>query len=287
MTDQQAGTDPAFHATSAGHTGSTTGWLDAHFETCRPEYEALLSSVGLRPGWHVLDAGAGSGGFLPLLAKIVGSTGHITALDLAPENVAIAEQRTREWALSGLMTARVGEVTDLPFPDAHFDAIWFANTTQYLEDADLAQALAEFRRVVRPGGVVAVKEQDGVGITHAPQDPALLWRMFEALRPAAMQIRGVLRARQLRRWLERAGLEAVEQRTVMIERWAPLLPAEREFIGSFYAALAEAAVALNIPELDKEFWRAQRDAASPGNVLNEPDYYYCEGNVVAVGRVPI
>ena len=45
-----------------------------------------------------------------------------------------------------------------PFPDDQFDAVWCANVTHYLRDDDLRTAMAEFRRVVRPGGMVAIKD---------------------------------------------------------------------------------------------------------------------------------
>ena len=51
----------------------------------------MIRSVGIQPGWRVVDAGCGSGSFLPLLAKLVGSEGHISAFDLAPENIEAVE----------------------------------------------------------------------------------------------------------------------------------------------------------------------------------------------------
>ena len=61
----------------------TSTYLDAHFEACRPAYEAMLRSVGLEPGWRVLDAACGSGGFLPLIAEQIGPNGSIAAFDIA------------------------------------------------------------------------------------------------------------------------------------------------------------------------------------------------------------
>src|SRR5689334_666040 len=49
------------HTVSTGQALASAGWLDAHYETCRLEYEALLRSVGIEPGWRVLDAGCGGG----------------------------------------------------------------------------------------------------------------------------------------------------------------------------------------------------------------------------------
>ena len=98
------GTGAAVHAASTGLVLTNAALLDVHFEACRPEYEVMLRSVGLQPGWRVLDAGCGSGSYRPLIAEAVGPTGAIAALDLAPENVAIGldPRRDRPVAVSGV-----------------------------------------------------------------------------------------------------------------------------------------------------------------------------------------
>ncbi len=272
--------------TSTGSAQSEAGWLDVHFEACRTEYAAILRSVGLRPGWRVLDAGSGSGAFLPLIAAEVGTAGHVTALDLAPENVAAIAGRIPAWDLPCPVEARTGSVTDLPFPDAAFDALWCANTTEYLTDTELARTLAEFRRVVRPGGVVAVKDQEVAHMIFAPMLPEIWWHLLEVGKRHSAQAAGVLRGRNLRRWLEGAGLEGVWQRTTLIERWAPLRPVERAFLSGFLETFARMAEAFEVPEADLTFWQAQRDGAGGEQLVNRPDLYYCEGSVVAVGQVP-
>ena len=83
MTDQRS-LDHRSTTTSTGHDLSEGSYLDAHFEAMRPEYEIMIRSVGIQPGWRMLDAGCGSGSILPLLAELVGEGGHISALDLAP-----------------------------------------------------------------------------------------------------------------------------------------------------------------------------------------------------------
>ena len=47
----------------------------------------MLRWVGIQPGWHVLDAGCGSGSYLSLLTELVGAQGSVSAIDLASENV--------------------------------------------------------------------------------------------------------------------------------------------------------------------------------------------------------
>ncbi|CAA9556724.1 MAG: hypothetical protein AVDCRST_MAG18-735 [uncultured Thermomicrobiales bacterium] len=78
------------------------------------------------------------------------------------------------------MEAQVGRVLALPYPDASFDAVWFANTSQYLTDDELMTALAEFRRVVRPGGLVAVKEHAGALTAIMPAPPGVTLRGYAA-----------------------------------------------------------------------------------------------------------
>ena len=287
MVDRQRATAHP-HSSSTGQVLAGADWLDAHFEACRPEYEAMLRSVGIESGWRVLDAACGVGSFLPLLAELVGPTGEVAALDLAPENIAVVQQRLATWALTCRLTPRVGSLTGLPYPDRHFDAVWAANVLQYFADEDVPRVLAELRRVVRPGGLVAVKDVDMQLVRLFPADPFLVSHLCDvSIRGpgATAQSLGSLRARELRRWLERAGLADVWQRTNLIERWAPLRPVERHFWGEWLAYLAELAVQRGVPQADLETWDALRDATAPDHLVDHPEFYGCEGQVVAVGRV--
>jgi hypothetical protein len=141
-------------------------------------------------------------------------------------------------------------------------------------------ALSEFRRVTRPGGLVASKEIDLATLQYFPLDGWLFPRLFDAVDwPHLVWARGQ------RRWLERAGLVDVWQRTTLIERWAPLTPTERRFlveaVGGFSSLGARQE---GVSARDRETWLALYD--NPGALLDRPDLYYCEGQVVAVGRVP-
>jgi SAM-dependent methyltransferase len=246
----------------------------------------MLHAVGIQARWHVLDAGCGAGGFLPLLAELVGPASRVTALDLAPDNVAVVQDRIAAGQFACHTEADRGSLTALPYPERHFDAVWCANTLQYLTDAELAVALGEFRRVVHPGGVVAIKEHDVGLLVVEPLDPALLWHIWEAGRDRSTQIRGYLRGRRLRGWLERSGLVAVWQRAVPDEHRAPLSPLERRYFGSVLAYWATLAEQAGVPEADRVFWRTQADPSAVTNLASDPDFYYCEGHYLAVGRVP-
>src|SRR5829696_4201531 len=109
--------------TSTGHAVSDAPWLDMHFESARAEYEEALRFVGIAPGWTVLDAGCGSGGYIPLIGELAGATGRVAALDLAPENIAHVECLIQEGRCAAPVDLRVGSLLDLPFADATFDCV--------------------------------------------------------------------------------------------------------------------------------------------------------------------
>jgi ubiquinone/menaquinone biosynthesis C-methylase UbiE len=254
--------------------------VDAHHEACRGTFRTLLDEVGIRPGWRVLDAGCGTGAFLPRLAELVGPAGRVTAVDLAAENVALARDRA---AGLGTVTVGAGDLLDLPFPAGGLDAVWCANTVQYLDDAELARALAAFRRLVRPGGRVAIKEIDATLITVRPGDPYLFADFFRAAAPVSPYARQLVRSRGLYRELTAAGLAWVRQRTVLIEHFAPLTAAELRFYAPSCARLARQAVQLGVPG---DWTPLLLDPSAPDHPLRAPDAYVAQGAVLAVGTVP-
>jgi ubiquinone/menaquinone biosynthesis C-methylase UbiE len=267
--------------TSTGLAFTHSSIVDAHFEACRDVYRDQLAAVGIQDGWHVLDAGCGSGDFLPWLCELVGPAGRVSAIDIASENAAIARERAhalRQCAVD----VRQGSVLRLPYPVGSFDAVWCSNTVQYLSDHDLAAALAELRRVVRPGGVVAIKELDAHFMHARPGDPYLFTDFFRAAGDIPGYARQLLRSRDLYRDLKRAGLTAVRQRTLLVEHYAPLTAAAWSFYGPMCARLAQEAVRLGL----SSEWELFADPEGEDHPLRDPDGHIAEGCVLAVGVVP-
>lgn len=105
--------------------------LDLHH--VRRVAEAFPGLAGMR----ILEVGCGRGHLL----RVMQDAGALAAgVDLNPQ--AIAQGEARDMA--------VAAATDLPFPDAAFDALVSVHTIEHLPDLDAA--LAEMVRVVRPGG---------------------------------------------------------------------------------------------------------------------------------------
>jgi ubiquinone/menaquinone biosynthesis C-methylase UbiE len=272
------------HQSRSGHLLSDSTWLDSHYEACKAEYESLLDYVPIEQGMTLLDAGCGSGSFLPALRERVGDTGAVFALDFDDANV-----RASEGYHGRMLTAgAVGSVLSLPYRDRSFDAVWCANTAQYFEGTDLDQLLWELRRVVRSGGSVAVKDVDMTGFRIEPAPPLLGAHLAEAAisgLDVTPQSIGSLRGRNLRRCLEEAGIDDVRQASVLIERWGPLGGADKAFWQEWLPYLAEVALSRGVPDEDARVWSQLATPELAGEFVTRDDFYGCELQVVAYGTV--
>jgi SAM-dependent methyltransferase len=108
----------------------------------------LVGAVGVEPGQRVLDVASGRGAVLFPAAERVGATGHAEGIDLAEGMV----QATNADAERRGLTVRVRQMDaeHLDFPDASFDRVLCGFGIMFLPDQ--ARGLAQFRRVLKPGG---------------------------------------------------------------------------------------------------------------------------------------
>src|SRR6476659_3085631 len=110
----------------------------------RPEMIRLAGDVA---GLEILDAGCGSG---PLVEALRAKGAIVSGFDLSPAMVELARQRLGEDA-----DVRVADLrAPLPYPDDRFDLVVASLALHYVED--WASALAEVRRVLKPGGRLTV-----------------------------------------------------------------------------------------------------------------------------------
>lgn len=106
--------------------------------------QAVVDTLEPRPGERVLEVGFGGGvGLAQLLARERNLT--VTGIDASPDMVARCRRRFGE-----RVRLQVGSVEALPYKDGDMDCIYGANVSYFWLDLELA--LAELRRVLRPGG---------------------------------------------------------------------------------------------------------------------------------------
>lgn len=132
-------------------------YLDAAARTAagRDYKQRFLDSLDLRDGLAILDIGCGPGTDLLRLAAALGAEGSVIGVDRDP--IMVAEAR-RRLAGHDNVDVRLGDVHELPLEDASVDRTRVDRVLQHL--ADPGHALAEARRVVRPGGLIGMAEPD-------------------------------------------------------------------------------------------------------------------------------
>ena len=190
--------------------------------------EAAFFLPHLGRGMRVLDVGCGPGTITVGLAEAV-APGRVVGLDVQPS--VLGEARAHAAARRTANVAfQAGSATALPFPDGAFDAV-FAHTLLEHVREPLA-VLREVRRVLRPGGVLGVRDVDwGSGVLWPP-DP--LVALAAELYARAWERSGGHPAygRRLRGHLREAGYGRVE--TSASFRWDGSPPSSRSF-GEFLA----------------------------------------------------
>lgn len=137
--------------------------------------ERTLELLDPRPGERVLDIGSGPGYLAATLAERVGRTGAVRAVDPSPAMNALAEQKA-----AGLpqLTVELGDALALPFEDGGFDAAVATQVYEYV--ADMPAALAELRRVLRPGGRALILDTEWDSAVWHVADRALQARVITA-----------------------------------------------------------------------------------------------------------
>jgi arsenite methyltransferase len=126
---------------------------------------AVLARLAPRPGERILDVGSGPGYLLASLAEAVGPEGAVHGLDPSTSMNRLARTRT---ASSGRVWIEEGDAAALPHADGAFDAAVSTQVYEYV--ADVPAALAELRRVLRPGGRAVVLDTDWDSVVWSVAD---------------------------------------------------------------------------------------------------------------------
>jgi SAM-dependent methyltransferase len=113
----------------------------------------LLELSAPRPGERVLELACGAGGVGIAAAELVGPAGEVVLSDVAAEMTAIAATRAATLGLDNVRTLTL-DLDDLDQPDQAYDVVLCREGLMFALDP--ARAVAEIRRVLRPGGRVAV-----------------------------------------------------------------------------------------------------------------------------------
>jgi ubiquinone/menaquinone biosynthesis C-methylase UbiE len=203
----------------------------------------------LRPGLDLLDVGCGPGTITADLAMLV-APGRVRGVDASADVIEAARRTAAERGVE--IDFAVGDAYALELEDASVDVVHAHQVLQHL--ADPVAALAEWRRVLKPGGLLAARDSDYSVFAWYPAEP-LFDRWMELYQGAARANRGEPDAgRMLLAWAHRAGWTDV---TTTASAWCFANDADRTWWADLWAdrisisALADQLLAENRATTDE------------------------------------
>ncbi len=135
----------------------------------------VREALGARPGERILDIGCGPGFYVAELLDQVGPEGSVVGVDASAAMLTIATRRCE-----GRENVELHEAgaTSLPIDDASVDAALSVQVLEYVDD--IAAALGEIHRALKPGGRVVLWDVDWATLSLQTSDEARMKRILGA-----------------------------------------------------------------------------------------------------------
>ena len=118
--------------------------------------EWTVSLLGIQPNSRILEIGFG-GGVSTQLASRQASQGFVAGIDHSTTMVQVARKRNADAIRAGRMELNYGDAAAIPYPDDSFDIVFSLHSIYFWSDP--VECLRGFRRVLRPGGLLAITIQ--------------------------------------------------------------------------------------------------------------------------------
>ena len=150
MNDQRELVERHFDGFSASWADLYTGGVPFQRYNFLIRRQQVLTLLG-QPGGRVLDVGCGSGDYIPSLLEVAD---EVVGVDSVPAMIDKAARLRDELPEPDRVQLAVGDVTQLDYPDQHFDAIIGVGLVEYMDS--VTPVFAELCRVLRPGGTLVL-----------------------------------------------------------------------------------------------------------------------------------
>lgn len=142
------------------HAGAA--WLEREGRDEEEKPEVVLAAMGLRPGMTVAEIGTGTGYFARRIAKAVGPSGKVYAVDIQPEMLDLLKEYAGKEGITNIVPV-LGTETDPRLPRGTIDRILLVDV--YHEFQQPEPMLAAMRASLAPGGTVTLVEYRAEGET--------------------------------------------------------------------------------------------------------------------------
>ena len=251
------------------------------------ELQAIVNELPLSSEMRVLDLACGDGFYTRRIAERLGSGGFITGVDINLAYLSEASVEASRQSGRAKIDFVAASFDRLPFPDDTFDLVWCAQSLYTLPDPVVV--IGHLARVLRPGGLVIVLENDTLHQVFLP------WPVHLELPIRAAELRSFQDGsrnsskyyvgRRLPAILAAAGLEPLRMTTHAFDRHAPLGEAELALLQGYLEDVAERVAPYLDAVLVRELQRLV-DPRSPQHLLGLPHLTMTWLNVLAFGRKP-
>jgi len=223
---------------------------------------AYLGALGDIAGRQVLEVGCGTGVASRDLARLVGSEGHVTAVDPTPHFIDAARRLQQEAAIDRL-TFDVQDGRALPYADATFDLV--AAVTVLSHVPERLRVLHEMARVLRPGGAVLIVDGEFAANQVEHPDHEMTARIVEAWRTSTVDDPRLMR--RIVPMIESVGLRA-ERVDGHVHLESGRVDPSTSFIWLWAQFAARQAVATDaVSEADAGCWLDQLRARNDAGLL--------------------
>lgn len=177
--------------------------------------QAIVQLAAARPGIQVLDLACGTGEPAISLASQVGPQGRVIGIDINPELLEVARGRAQQRTLSNI-EFREADAHSLPFASESFDLVTSRFGVMFFDD--IARALDEARRVLRPHGRIALLAWGSFEQPYFLSTVAIVRRHLPAstLEPGTLNMFRFSQPGSLTADLKQAGFTRIKERTVTV-----------------------------------------------------------------------
>ena len=136
----------------------TGRFLDSNYRRKIQPPDKIIQRSSIKEGMTALEIGCGSGAFTTFVAHAVGEQGTVYALDIEPRMLKQLENKLAKPENQDIKNIKLiqSSAYELPFDDSSLDAVYMVTVLQEIPDRD--RALQQAKRVLKPGGILAITE---------------------------------------------------------------------------------------------------------------------------------
>ncbi|MEM7020005.1 MAG: methyltransferase domain-containing protein, partial [Pseudomonadota bacterium] len=143
----------------------------------REGHEVLVAGAGVSTGHRVVDYGCGPGALTIEMARRVGAGGQVIGLDINTTFLEKTQTAADKAGFGDRVDTRLVEVDQLPVDNDSVDRVLCKNVLEYVPDPGIT--IAEFHRILQPGGISHVSDSDWGAVIFDPGDD-LFARIMQA-----------------------------------------------------------------------------------------------------------